>query len=172
MIALERYRKMIYEVFDNRDVHIIILAHEKEKLGKQGQVINITPDFTPKIAKATKEYLHLSARLTASITKDPNDVTRTIYVRTAQVHPSSIVDAKCRMNITDTSVNADLLPMMIKEWVNAGAIEHTADDKPREEVADNLKEVSTEGKSTSEIFDEIDELDEPLSASLFTTTTD
>lgn len=170
MIALERYRKMIYELFDNRNVHIILLAHEKEKVNKQGAVINITPDFTPKIAKATKEYLHLSARLSTSINKDPNDVTRTIYSRIAQVHPSSLVDAKCRMGITETSINADLLPMTIKQWVQDGAIEVTADDKPREEVSDNLKGIETEGKTTSEILDQID--DELDTSSLFTSITD
>lgn len=153
MIALERFKSMITDIFDNRDIHLILLAHEADKKDRQGNTISVFPDFTPKVRKSAKELLHLSAHITSEISKDMNDLTRAVRVRTAQVHPSSLVDAKCRLNISTTSVNADALPMLIKEWFLAGGVLEKPVDVIHPEISEGI---SVEGKSASEILEELE----------------
>lgn len=133
-IALERYRKMSYMLYDNRDLHVIVCAHQSEKKDRTGAIVGVFPSFSPKIAQAVKEPLHLSAHLIGTVEANLQNPGQPSYKRIAQVHPSVMVDAKCRMSIRQTSVNADDLPRLIKSWLDAGGMQVKADDKPREEV--------------------------------------
>lgn len=133
-IALERYRKMSYKLYDNRDIHVIVVAHQQDKKDKQGNIISVFPSFSPKIAQAVKEPLHLSAHIVGTVTSDLSNPGMPKYSRIAQVHPSIMVDAKCRMDIRETSVDAETLPQRVKAWLDKGGEQVVAADKYREEV--------------------------------------
>lgn len=153
MIALERWREMLFKIFANRDLHVIVTAHQAEKKDRNGNIIGVSPMFSPKINAATKEYLHLVANLVGTIKPDLNNPGgKPIYTRTAQVHPTMMVDAKCRLNIQSTSVNADDLPTIIHDWlVQGGSAEH-ADDKARpDEPTNETLESGITGKMQQQI---------------------
>lgn len=132
-IALNRFRKMYYDVFDLRDIHVIATAHQAEKKDKQGNIIAIAPDFSPKIGGQAGQLVHLVAYITAKTVKNPEDLKVTNYERMAQVHPTTRIDAKTRLDIKTTSVNAALLPKIVSKWAEHGVeIEHT-EIRPAEE---------------------------------------
>lgn len=133
-IALERFRDIWFNLMDNRDIHVIICAHQQDKKDRQGNIISVFPAFSPKIAQAAKELLHLSAHVIGTVTADLSQPGVPVYKRVAQVHPSIMVDAKCRLDIRETSVDAQTLPQRIKAWLDKGGEVVRAEDKPREEV--------------------------------------
>lgn len=119
-IALNRFRKMYYDLFDNRDIHVIATAHMAEKKDKQGVIIGIAPDFSPKIGGQVGQLTHLVAYLTAKNEPNPANLKAANYTRDAQVHPTIRVDAKTRLDIKTTSVKADTLPEIIAKWAEHG----------------------------------------------------
>lgn len=132
-IALNRFRKMYYDVFDQRDIHVIATAHQAEKKDREGNIIAIAPDFSPKIGSQAGQLVHLVAYLTAKTVKNPADLKVTHYERMAQVHPTTRIDAKTRLDIKTTSVNAAELPTIISKWAEHG-VEVTNDEiRPTEE---------------------------------------
>lgn len=132
-IALNRFRKMYYDVFDLRDIHVIATAHQMEKKDREGNTLAIAPDFSPKIGSQAGQLVHLVAYLTAKTVKDPANLKVTSYERNAQVHPTLRVDAKTRLDIKTTSVNAADLPAIISKWAEHG-VEVTQDEiRPVEE---------------------------------------
>lgn len=119
-IALNRFRKMYYDLFDNRDIHIVATAHMMEKKNKEGVIIGIAPDFSPKIGGQVGQLTHLVAYLTAKNEPRPADLKTARYTRSAQVHPTIRVDAKTRLDIKTTSVDASTLPDVIAKWAEHG----------------------------------------------------
>lgn len=119
-IALNRFRKMYYDLFDNRDIHVIATAHMQEKKDKQGVIIGIAPDFSPKIGGQVGQLTHLVGYLTAKNEPNPADLKTARYTRDMQVHPTIRVDAKTRLDIKSTSVKADTLPDIIAKWAEHG----------------------------------------------------
>lgn len=133
-IDLAMFRKMNAELMDLRDVHIVVIAHQDEKKDRQGNIMSVFPSFGPKVGRNVKEGIHLAAHITGKITKDAANPTVTRIERTAQVHPSLSVDAKCRLNISSTSVPAETLPVLIREWINNGGTLARAEDAPRADI--------------------------------------
>lgn len=137
-IALERFRSIWFNLMDNRDIHVVCLAHQQDKKDRQGNIVSVFPAFSPKIAQASKELLHLSAHIVGTVTADLSRPGEPVYKRVAQVHPSIMVDAKCRMDIRETSIDADELPYRIKAWLGKGGESHK-DNTIRPEVHSNEK---------------------------------
>lgn len=156
-IALDRFRQVNYEIYDNRDLHVLQIAHQADKKDRQGAVVSVYPDFSPKIAKNMKEPLHLVANITATIEPNPTNPGAPNYRRVAQVHPSRMVDAKCRLGINSTSVSADELPAIIGKWVKEGREAVHADDTPRDEIITGPE--TTEPKTPQEVMTEVDNQD-------------
>lgn len=144
MFALERFQKVWDELLDLRDVHLIATAHQKDRVDKQGNIIGIEPNLSPKIGKHAREMLHLVAHITSRIVKDVNDLKATAYERTAQVHPSVSVLAKCRLPIKTTSIPAASLPDIIGEWASFGG----------QEVSDDTIRGDIDPVPASNLFDE------------------
>ena len=171
-IDLAMFRKMNSELSELRNVHIISVAHQEDKKDRQGNVISVFPSFGPKVARNVKEAAHLTAHITAKITKDPKNPAVSRIERTAQVHPSLMVDAKCRLNISSTSVPADSLPVLIRDWFFNGGPVADAEDVARaeihtqEELNERTKDLSPEDiKGLVEDVPSLDGLDELFSSS-------
>jgi len=137
-ISLQRYRELSMDLYSNRDIHVILCAHQSEKKDRRGAIISIGPEFSPKIAKTVKEPIHLSAHITGTIQNDLENPGQTKYIRNAQVHPSIMVDAKCRLNISQVSVPADTLPVLIRDWLKSGGeLSEARDTQPPDTVGIN-----------------------------------
>jgi len=131
--ALQRFRVVNAEIHDLRNLNIITIAHQSEKKDKRGNTIGVFPSYPPKIAQNMKEAIHLVAHITGRIVNDPANPGRPVAERKAQVYPSVLVDAKCRLGIQQTSINADLLPQLIKKWIEEGGVVLEDDNEVRED---------------------------------------
>jgi KaiC/GvpD/RAD55 family RecA-like ATPase len=131
MIALNRFQKMYYNLFEvaskQSGVHVIATAHVNEKKDRDGVLIGIEPKFSPKVGSAAKDLVHVVGHLTSSVSKVPGSPEVASFKRTLQVHPNMRVNAKCRIGIKTTSIDADRLPDIVSEWTKNG-IETSGDD--------------------------------------------
>lgn len=135
-IALSRFQKMYYNLFDfcskQNGIHIVATAHVNEKKDKQGVIIGIEPKFSPKIGSAAKDLVHIVGYLTNTIDKVPGSPELASFKRSLQVHPSIRVNAKCRIGIKTTSIDADRLPDIVSEWAKNGIEVVDTDIRPTE----------------------------------------
>lgn len=152
--ALARFRTMNAELFDIEGLHVIMTAHQAEKKGRDGSVINLFPSFSPKIAAKVKEPLHLVGFCTSQYRPEGDNVG---YFREVQVHPTGLVDAKCRLPINTLRVPSEHLPVIIHDWLGAGGVEVQHDDTPIEDP-DETK--SVEGLTPEEALVKVDEATE------------
>lgn len=127
--ALQRFRQMNAELFDIDGLHVIIVAHVSDKKDKQGNIVNMFPSFSPKIAAKVKEPLHLVAYCTSEFKPDPSS-DGVKYEREIQVHPTKMIDAKTRLPIKSLTINSDLLAGIVQDWLASGGIEVEHDDTP------------------------------------------
>lgn len=161
-VMLQKFKRIYYKLLDNRDLHIIVLAHQKDKKDRQGNVIMEFPDISPRIAEEVKHYLHLVARLTGTARNDPSNPGTPTYMRIAQVHPSGMVDAKCRLPIKETIIDVNSLPPLIYQWLNTGGNLERAEDKPREEEIEEFKEPVVTVDTEDQITFDLDITDDDL----------
>lgn len=153
--ALQRFRQMNAELFDIEGLHVIILAHVADKKDNRGNIINMYPAFSPKIAAKVKEPLHLVGHCTAVY--EPTGEGAVAYHREVQVHPTNLIDAKCRLDINQLRVMSDSLPSLVKAWLEKGGTEVKHDDIPR---PDPQPEKDLKGLTTEEALSVVDEATE------------
>ena len=163
MIALERWREMLFKMMDIRDLNVIVCAHQGEKKDRSGATIGVFPQFSPKINASTKEYMHLVANLVRTVQNNPANPGVPDYVMMAQVHPTIMVDAKCRMSIQTTKVYSNELPELIYNWIHdGGTLEKAKDEaKPDEPSIETLTsgttgELNLNATVVDETYDVID----------------
>jgi hypothetical protein len=157
MIALERWREMLFKMMDIRELNVIVCAHQAEKKDRSGAIIGVYPQFSPKINASTKEYMHLVANLVRTVQNNPANPGVPEYVMMAQVHPTIMVDAKCRMDIQTTKVYSNELPGLIYNWIHSGGnLEKPNDEaKPDEPNIETLTSGTTgEVNLTASVIDE------------------
>lgn len=135
-IALNRFLKMYYDVLERcskeNGIHVVATAHVNEKKDKQGVIIGIEPKFSPKIGSAAKDLVHIVGYLTSSVDKVAGSPELAKFKRSLQVHPSIRVNAKSRIGIKTTSIDADRLPEIVSQWAKNGIEVIDTDIRPTE----------------------------------------
>lgn len=146
-VALARYRRMLYSFYKIPGLHVIITAHEKDRVYKSGreagQIEFTFPGFTKEIAKEVKEPLHLVASITATYVNDPK-VAGPSYARIAQVHPTKRYDAKTRIYSDIVSMDVKYIPDWIGNWARSGGPIAEAVAIPTEEADDVVAEAQVD----------------------------
>ncbi len=151
--ALVRFRTMLAELTSIPGLNVLLIAHVKEKKDSKGTVTQGYPAFSPTTAAKIKEPLHLVGYVTAGVGPVKTDGTPQ-YTRQVQVHPTLRVDAKTRVPIATTTVPAESLPVILKEWLATGGQEIVMDSTPRQDVVEteDLSDLDPE-----EIFEKVEE---------------
>lgn len=129
--SLSRLRKVIYRLLKRPDLNLVMLAHERDKKNKSGDVVLTFPDFIPSVVKELKEDIHVVARQTAAAIANPGGSPS--YRRIIQCLPTASIDAKCRMTPPDLQISPEAFIMHVKAWLDAGGkVEDTP--APKEDV--------------------------------------
>lgn len=124
-----RVRKTMRE-FLKLDVNVISVAHDGEGKDRRGVAIQ-RPDFTPKLAKAMLEFMHLCGYMTAEVVRggDGNEYTRRI-----QVHPTGNLVTKSRVGGLSVKVSSPQLIAGILEWQKGTRPDELVESKPVKEM--------------------------------------
>jgi hypothetical protein len=106
-----RVRRTMRE-FLKLDINVMMVAHDGEGKDRRGVKIQ-RPDFTPKLAKAINEFIHLCGYMTAEVQTagDGNQ-----YTRRVQVHPTGNLVTKSRVGGLPVKVSSQQLITGIIEW--------------------------------------------------------
>ena len=157
--ALQRMVRTLATLFSVPDLHVFLVGHEKDKKGKDGNIIRTYPSYNPEVAKDVKESLHLVAFCTAKIERSMRDPSQMVYKRMAQVQPSHTVDAKSRINtFSSWEITHEELVTKTAEWILAGG--QLSDDLPAVEEIKENKETQEEALNKLEEL-EIEKIEPP-----------
>lgn len=119
--ALIRYRTMLADLYDLPNMHVIMCAHEHQQMDGTN-LIEIRPNIPNKTMQAIARPLHMIGRVSANVSKDMG-TGHAVYERKVQIHPLAKVVAKSRLGVPDVTFDANYLPALIKQWLDAGANE-------------------------------------------------
>ena len=115
------------------NVHLFLTTQEKEKKSQDGSVVlNVFPGFNPALAGEVKAKLLIVCRMTAKEVKDGDNAN---YVRTVQVHPTMMVDAKTRIGCNKIRYDATDFLHHVVNWVESGRPEDKEIDAVRVDIS-------------------------------------
>jgi hypothetical protein len=150
----ELVRKAIIQLHEVPDLHVILVAHAKEKVDHRKVKVQ-KPDFPDKLLGELQKLMHLTAYCTAETSLKGGEV---IYARQVQSQPSALVEAKSRIGGLAYKTDSIDFVNTVSSWVKG---DHMASDLVKVEVNDDFvpDELPTDGIPVAE---EIEEDDEPI----------
>ena len=150
----ELVRKAIIQLHEVPDLHVILVAHAKEKVDHRKVKVQ-KPDFPDKLLGELQKLMHVTAYCTAETTLKGGDI---VYTRQVQSQPSALVEAKSRIGGLAYKTDSKDFVSTVASWV---AGESMANDLVSVESVNDLApdELPTDGIPAAE---EIEEDDEPI----------
>lgn len=147
----ELIRKAVIQLHEVPNLHVILVAHAKEKIDHRK--VKITkPDFPDKLLGELQKLMHLTAYCTAETSMRAGEV---IYTRQVQSQPSALIEAKSRIGGLAYKAEYPEFVAAVASWV---AGDHMAKDLVKPEVTDLVPdELPTDGIPVAEEID-----DEPI----------
>jgi energy-coupling factor transporter ATP-binding protein EcfA2 len=147
----ELVRKAVIQLHEVPNLHVILVAHAKEKIDHRK--VKITkPDFPDKLLGELQKLMHLTAYCTAETSMRAGEV---IYTRQVQSQPSALIEAKSRIGGLAYKAEYPEFVAAVASWV---AGDHMAKDLVSPEVTDLVPdELPTDGIPVAEDVD-----DEPI----------
>lgn len=112
----ELIRKAVIQLHEVPDLHVILVAHAKEKLDHR-KVKVMKPDFPDKLLGELQKLMHITAYCTAETGMSAGTVT---YTRQVQSQPSALVEAKSRIGGLAYKTDSIEFVNTVADWV-AGA---------------------------------------------------
>jgi hypothetical protein len=91
----ELIKKALFDLEDIDGLHVIVVAHAEQKADHRKVVIT-RPAFSPKLRGGIEKIMQVTGYVTAETKKEIGSDAAT-YVREIQVHPTKLVEAKCRV---------------------------------------------------------------------------
>lgn len=145
----ELIRKAVIQLHEVPDLHVIIVAHAKEKTDHRKVKVQ-KPDFPDKLLGELQKLMHITAYCTAENGMKAGEV---IYTRQVQSQPSMLVEAKSRIGGLPYKTDFITFVDVVTSWVTGTQMENdivspepevelVADDLPADgiPVADNNEE--------------------------------
>ena len=150
----ELVRKAIIQLHEVPDLHVILVAHAKEKVDHRKVKVQ-KPDFPDKLLGELQKLMHVTAYCTAETSLKGGDV---VYTRQVQSQPSALVEAKSRIGGLAYKTDSYDFVVTVANWVQGDKM---AADLVTGEVIHDLAtdELPTDGIPVAE---EIEEDDEPI----------
>lgn len=115
----ELIRKAVIQLHEVPDLHVILVAHAKEKLDHR-KVKVMKPDFPDKLLGELQKLMHLTAYCTAETGMVAGTVT---YTRQVQSQPSALVEAKSRIGGLGYKVDSVEFVHEVSNWVLGNRME-------------------------------------------------
>jgi hypothetical protein len=150
----ELIRKAVIQLHEVSDLHVIIVAHAKEKIDHR-KVKVTKPDFPDKLLGELQKLMHITAYVTAETAMKAGEV---IYTRQVQSQPSALIEAKSRIGGLAFKTDFKEFADVVTSWVSGDAM-------PNDLVADEIipdlvpDELPTDGIPVAE---EQEDDDEPI----------
>jgi hypothetical protein len=150
----ELVRKAIIQLHEVPDLHVILVAHAKEKVDHRKVKVQ-KPDFPDKLLGELQKLMHVTAYCTAETSLKGGEV---IYTRQVQSQPSALVEAKSRIGGLAYKTDSIDFVTTVANWVQGDKM--AADIVTGEIIHDLVTdELPTDGIPVAE---EIEEDDEPI----------
>ena len=148
----ELIRKAIIQLHEVPDLHVIVVAHAKEKTDHRKVKVQ-RPDFPDKLLGELQKLMHLTAYCTAENSMKAGEV---IYTRQVQSQPSMLIEAKSRIGGLPFKTDYVTFVDIVSGWVDGTQMEQDLiDAEPDvEPVADELP---ADGIPVADILEEDDE---------------
>ena len=147
----ELIRKAVIQLHEVPDLHVILVAHAKEKVDHRKVKVQ-KPDFPDKLLGELQKLMHLTAYCTAETGMVAGNVT---YTRQVQSQPSALIEAKSRIGGLPYKVDSIEFVSIVGSWVLGDRMEQ---DLVKPEVQDLVPdELPTDGVPISDNDD-----DEPI----------
>jgi len=115
----ELIRKAIIQLHEVPNLHIVLVAHEKEKIDHR-KVKVMKPDFPDKLLGELQKIMHVTAHCTAETGMKAGVVT---YTRQVQSQPSALVEAKSRIGNLDYKTDSITFVNEVAAWVSGDRME-------------------------------------------------
>ena len=150
----ELVRKAIIQLHEVPDLHVILVAHAKEKVDHRKVKVQ-KPDFPDKLLGELQKLMHVTAYCTAETSLKGGEV---IYTRQVQSQPSALVEAKSRIGGLAYKTDSIDFVTTVANWVQGDKM--AADIVTGEFIHDLVTdELPPDGIPVAE---EIEEDDEPI----------
>lgn len=147
----ELIRKAVIQLHEVPDLHVILVAHAKEKIDHRKVKVQ-KPDFPDKLLGELQKLMHITAYCTAETGMVAGTVT---YTRQVQSQPSALVEAKSRIGGLGYKVDSIEFVNTVSDWVLGNRIEN---DLTKPEVQELVPdELPTDGVPVADNDD-----DEPI----------
>jgi hypothetical protein len=147
----ELIRKAVIQLHEVPDLHVILVAHAKEKIDHRKVKVQ-KPDFPDKLLGELQKLMHITAYCTAETGMVAGTVT---YTRQVQSQPSALVEAKSRIGGLGYKVDSIEFVNTVSDWVLGARMEN---DLIKPEVQDLVPdELPTDGVPVADNDD-----DEPI----------
>ena len=115
----ELIRKAIIQLHEVPDLHVILVAHAKEKVDHRKVKVQ-KPDFPDKLLGELQKLMHITAYCTAETQMVAGNVT---YTRQVQSQPSALVEAKSRIGGLPYKVDSIEFVNIVSDWVLGARME-------------------------------------------------
>lgn len=145
----ELVRKAVIQLHEVPDLHVILVAHAKEKADHRKVKVQ-KPDFPDKLLGELQKLMHLTGYCTAENSMKAGEV---VYTRQVQSQPSMLVEAKSRIGGLPFKTDFASFVSIVADWIAGTQMEQdlinpepnpelVADEMPADgiPVADNTEE--------------------------------
>lgn len=148
----ELIRKAIIQLHEVDNLHVIVVAHAKEKIDHR-KVKVTKPDFPDKLLGELQKLMHVTAYCTAETSMRAGEI---VYTRQVQSQPSALVEAKSRIGGLPYKTDFKDFADVVAAWVAGDRMQNdlVADEQIPDLVPDELP---TDGIPVAEEAD-----DEPI----------
>jgi hypothetical protein len=115
----ELIRKAVIQLHEVPDLHVILVAHAKEKVDHRKVKVQ-KPDFPDKLLGELQKLMHITAYCTAETGMVAGTVT---YTRQVQSQPSALIEAKSRIGGLGYKVDSIEFVHTVSDWVLGNRME-------------------------------------------------
>ena len=147
----ELIRKAVIQLHEVPDLHVILVAHAKEKTDHRKVKVQ-KPDFPDKLLGELQKLMHITAYCTAETGMVAGTVT---YSRQVQSQPSALIEAKSRIGGLGYKVDSVEFVSSVAGWVLGNRMEQDLVKPEAQELAPD--ELPTDGIPVTDSDD-----DEPI----------
>jgi hypothetical protein len=117
----ELVRKAIIQLQEIEGLHVILVAHEKEKIDDR-KVKIVSPDFPNKLLGELQKLMHVTARATSKTAMKAGELQ---YIRELQSQPTARIEAKSRIPALNVISEQFDWVSIVADWVLSGTIAET-----------------------------------------------
>ena len=131
----ELLRKAVIQFHEVPDLHVILVAHAKEKIDHRKVKVQ-KPDFPDKLLGELQKLMHITAYCTAETSMKAGEV---IYTRQVQSQPSALVEAKSRIGGLPYKTDFTEFVSAVANWVTGDTMaEDLTKPVPQDIIPDEL----------------------------------